>query len=633
MLVDSEILVQREGEWLLEDPGEIPMPDSVLGIIAARLDAVPAEDKAVVQDASVLGKVFSSTAVAHLAERGRWAIEEALRRLEARQLIRRRGDSASGDDIEYAFEHALIRDVAYRTIVRRVRAEKHRRAGEWLSSVAGELRDRADVIAHHYVTAVENAEASGVASRELRLAAANALEAAAERAGTLHSHVAAAGLWDKALELSPPDDDRRPRLLLARAKALALSDEPASQALDEAAAALLAAGDTSGAAEAESTSAWLLSVAGKPEQARDRDARALELVRDAAPSREKALILSSLAAHSVFVRERRDEALHLLEEALSLAGELGLREIEAEALQFFGMARLDAGDEGGLRDIEKAVAVAAELNSPVSLSCYGNLADMLRYFGSLEASAALHLEGERAASRFGIPVQVRRFRAEQACDLYYRGAWDEAVAHIEEYLDAIEAGSPHRGIGEARLHRGRIRLARGDGEGAVEDAAAALEFARQTAEPFNLFPALAFHGRASVDRAPEQAEASVAELLERLADGQPFWGAWSLPELLGVAGEEQLAELKRALETARPHSRWYDAVSAAIDGDHARAADLYEAMGSQPDEAAARLRAGEQALAAADSTEAYDQLARGASFFRRVGASAELRKAHAPASR
>ena len=633
MLEDRGELVQREGEWILEQTDEFPVPDSVLGIIAARLDAVPAEDKAVIQDASVVGKVFWPEAVAFVAERSRWAIEEALRRLEQRQLIRRRHDSSVAGDFEYAFEHVLIRDVAYRTILRPLRAEKHRRAAEWLASLPGAPRDRADTIAHHYVTALENAEASGQAVPELRLAASNALQAAAERAGSLHSHAAAAGLWRQALELCPEEDDRRPRLLLALGKALALADEPATQALDEAAGALLEAGDVSGAAEAESTHAWLLSLAGKPKRARERDGRALELVSDAASSPVKALILSSVGAHSVFVRERRDEALRLLQEALSIAEALGLLEIEAEALQFVGMARLDAGDESGLRDIEKALAAAVELNSPVSLSCYGNLADMRRYFGELEASAALHLEGERAAERFGIPVQLRRFRAEQACDLYYSGDWDEAVIHVEEYLDAVETGSPHRGVGEARIHRGRIRLARGDGEGALADAQAALEFARKTAEPFNLFPALALHSRAAAERAPDEAEASVAELLDGLAAGQPFWGAWSLPDLLeGAAGEERLVDVRRVLDTATPRTRWYEAVSAAIDGDFVRAADLYGEIGSRPDEALARLRAAERALAAGDGARARDQLADAVAFFGQVGARAHLRNAETLAS-
>ena len=256
------------------------------------------------------------------------------------------------------------------------------------------------------------------------------------------------------------------------------------------------------------------------------------------------------------------------------------------------MFRLDAGDEDGVHDIERALAAAVDLKSAVSLSCYGNLADMRRYFGALRASATLHLDGERAAQRFGILLQVRRFRAEQAGDLYYGGDWDAAVAHVEEYLDTIEAGSPHRGLAEARIHRGRIRFARGDGGGALEDAEAALGFARVTGEPFNLFPALAFHARASLETAPQQAEASVAELLDALTAGQPFWGAWSLPDLLeGVAHEERLAQLRAVLDEATPRTRWYDAATAAIRGDFARAAEIYAEMGSQPDEAVARLRA------------------------------------------
>ena len=633
MLVDRRILVQRGDAWILEDADDLPVPDSVLGIIAARLDAVPVEDKAVIQDASVLGKVFWPGALAHVAGRGRWAIEEALLRLEQKQLIRRRLDSSVAGDLEYVFEHGLIRDVAYRTVLRSVRSEKHRRAAEWLTSLAGARRDRADMIAHHYVTALENAEASGHDASDLRVAASSAVQAAAERAGSLHSHAAAALLWRKALDLCDRDDERRPRLLLALGKALALADEPAMEVLDEAAEALLEVGDYSCAAEAESMSAWLLSLAGRPEQARARDRRALELVRDAAPSPTKALILSSVGAHTVFVRERRGETLELLGAALAIAEEQGLREIEAEALEFIGIARLDAGDEDGVRDIERALAIATELNSPVSLTCYGNLADMRRYAGDVHASAELHLEGERAAGAFGVPIQARRFRAEQAADLYYQGDWDQAVAHVDEYLRAVEAGSPHRGIGEARIHRGRIRLARGDARAALDDADTALEFALRTGEPFNVFPALAFHAAASIEHAPERTEASVSELLDALSDGQPFWGAWSLPDLVtAMAGDERAHELQRLLETAMPRSRWYDAVSASIDGDFTRAADLYATIGSQPDEAVARLRAAQQAFARESPTEARDQLERALAFFARVGAHTHVRRAEVLAS-
>jgi tetratricopeptide (TPR) repeat protein len=520
------------------------------------------------------------------------------------------------------FEHALIRDVAYRTIVRPLRAEKHQRAAEWMSSLSGDRRDRADAIAFHYVTAFEYAQASGTSTGELRHEALSALRAAAERAVSIHSHAEAARLWRQAVDLSTPEDGARPHLLLEYGKALAIVDEPAEQILDEAAAALIAAGERSCAAEAESTNGWLLSLAGREDLARARDERALELVRDAPASHAKALILTRAGTHVAWNPTTHAEALRLLAEGLSIAEQLGFRDIQAEALQFVGLTRLDAGELEGIEDCERALAVALELSSPVSLSCYGNLADVRRCLGSLEESARLHAAGERDAVRFGIPVQARRFRAERAIDLYYGGEWDEALSHLDEYLEAVETGLPHRGVGEATLNRARIRLARGDAEGAWDDARAALEFARETGESWNLFPALALHARAAVESAPDLVEASVEEFLASLTTNQPFWGAASLPDLLAAAGAEHQAALRPLLDAASPPSRWYDAARAVIDGDLVRAADIYAEIGSQPDEAVARLEAAKLSPAGRD-----DELERAIAFFRSVGAHAYLREA------
>jgi tetratricopeptide (TPR) repeat protein len=626
MLRDRELLVQRDGEWVLEQTDDFPVPDSVHGIVAARLDALTSTDKAVIQDASVVGRLFWVGAVASVSERGRWAIEEALRQLEHRQLVRRRHESAVAGDSEWVFEHALIRDVAYRTIVRRLRAEKHHRAAEWMSSLSGDLRDRADAIAFHYVTAFENAEASGTSTAELRHEALSALRAAAERAVSINSHAEAARLWRQAVDVAAPDDGIRPRLLLEYGKSLAIVDEPAAEILDEAAAGLIAAGELACAAEAESTNGWLLSLAGREDLARARDERALELVRDSPPSHAKALILTRAGTHVALDPITNARSLRLLAEALSIAEQRGFRDIQAEALQFVGLTRLDAGELEGIVDIEKALAVALELNSPVSLSCYGNLADVRRDLGALEESAKLHAAGERAAVRFGIPVQVRRFRAEQAIDLYYSGQWDEALSHLEEYLEVVETGSPHRGVGEARLNRARIRLARGDTEGAWEDARAALEFAREIGEPWNLFPALALHARAAAESAPEQVDRSVEEFLASLTTSQPFWGAASLPDLLAAADPAHQAELRPRLDAASPPTRWYDAARAMIDGDFVAAANIYAEMGSQPDEAVARLEAAKRSSSSGDG-HGGGELARALAFFRGVGARAYVREA------
>ncbi len=498
MLMDRDLLVQRGGEWVLEQTEDFPVPDSVHGIVSARLDSLPETDKAVIQDAAVVGRLFWVGAVAAVSERGRWAIEEALRQLEHRQLVRRRHESAVAGDSEWVFEHALIRDVAYRTIVRRLRAEKHERAAVWMSSLSGARRDRADAIAYHYVTALEHADAVGTSTSELREAALDALQAAAERADVHplpHRSRPPLGAGARALRTgaqATPTPASRVRQG-ARGRGRAGSGDP-GRGIRSAGRRRRPRGRGGGRVDER-----LASLARGQDGPGSRAGRAGARAR----ARRAALVRQGADPHARGQQRRPRPDQHTprlyacWREALAIAERLGLREIQAEALQFVGLTRLDAGEAEGIQDNEKALAVAVELNSPVSLSCYGNLADMRRYFGSLEDSARLHVAGERAAERFGIPIQVRRFRAEQAIDLYYDGRWDQALEHLEEYLDAVQTGSPHRGVGEAWLHRGRIRLARADSEGALTDARAALAFARETGESWDLFPALAFHARAA----------------------------------------------------------------------------------------------------------------------------------------
>ncbi|MDX6552625.1 MAG: hypothetical protein QOH74_1113, partial [Gaiellales bacterium] len=224
------------------DGGEaLPVPESVRAIIAARIDALGPDDKAVLQDASVVGRVFWPGAVAAVANRGVWAVTEALRRLEQRELVRRRRDSSVDGELEYVFGHVLVREVAYGGIVRARRGEAHLRAGQWTDRLRGNRSDRAETVAHHY----ESALVLGASGTDpgLRARTAEAVRNAALRALGLHAHERAAELFRRALELYPKESPERPRLLLSRAVALALADSPAAEALHEASAALVAAGE------------------------------------------------------------------------------------------------------------------------------------------------------------------------------------------------------------------------------------------------------------------------------------------------------------------------------------------------------------------------------------------------------
>ena len=136
----------------------LPLPETVQGLIAARLDMLSAEEKALIQDAAVIGNVFWPKALRTIGQHD--SIEETLRSLERREFVRRQRRSTVGGETEYAFRHLLVRDVAYGQIPRAARAEKHRRAAEWLESLSERTDDFAEMLAHHYLAALELTEAT-----------------------------------------------------------------------------------------------------------------------------------------------------------------------------------------------------------------------------------------------------------------------------------------------------------------------------------------------------------------------------------------------------------------------------------------------------------------------------------------
>ncbi len=192
---------------------------------------------------------------------------------------------------QYAFRHLLVRDVAYGQIPRARRAEKHRLAAEWIASL-GRPEEQSELLAHHYLSALEFARAAGQDVDALAVGARTPLREAGDRALALNADRSAARFYRAALELWPPDDPLRPELLLSLGRATEPTNEAgALEVLEEARAGLLAAGKDDRAAEADVLLADL-SLAprrggggeGPPRRCRsahrERPALAVESVRD-----------------------------------------------------------------------------------------------------------------------------------------------------------------------------------------------------------------------------------------------------------------------------------------------------------------------------------------------------------------
>jgi len=139
------------------EPGELPT--SIRSIVAARIDALPSEEREVLLDAAVFGKVFWSGGLEATGD-GSVACLEALDGLEGRDLIRRDPVSRLAGHQQFAFKHQLIREVAYSTLPRARRRQRHEAIAVFLEDSVGEVGDVAPALASHWHEAGDLARAS-----------------------------------------------------------------------------------------------------------------------------------------------------------------------------------------------------------------------------------------------------------------------------------------------------------------------------------------------------------------------------------------------------------------------------------------------------------------------------------------
>ena len=311
---------------------DLSLPENLQSLIAARLDTLPPTEKGLLQGAAVVGKTFWPGALATTGD-----VADGLHSLERKEFIRReRRSSVAGED-EYTFCHVLLRDVAYGQIPRNERAEKHQGVAEWMTSL-GRPQDHAELLAHHYVAALELAAASGGDTRSLAMHARDALRDAGDRALSLNSFVAAAAFDASALELTPRDDPERPLLLFRLGEARFNHEEAGSDVLTEAVDALVEIGNVEAAAEAEVMLSHLAWAQGLRDEAFEHLEQATQLVDGLPPSRAKTRVLSEETRHIMLV-----------------SGDRGLRAV----------IRLSRGDAtGALEDTAKALALASQNDDP-----------------------------------------------------------------------------------------------------------------------------------------------------------------------------------------------------------------------------------------------------------------------------
>jgi class 3 adenylate cyclase/tetratricopeptide (TPR) repeat protein len=608
---------------------DLPLPESVQGIVAARLDALSQDEKALLQDGAVIGKVFWLGAAAGIGNLDRTAAEQHLHNLERKEFVRRERRTSVAAENEYAFRHVLVRDVAYSQIPRARRAEKHRLAAEWIEEL-GRPDDHAEMLAHHYSSALELAGAAGLDTAALSERARLVLREAGDRAFALSAYTTAQGFYERAVDLWPRDDPDRPQLLFSYGRVLSLVEQRGVDVLTEARDGLLAAGDVRTGAEAEMLIGETLWFQGLRDQTFEH-VRAAEALVEAEPgSFSKAYVIVNLSRFLSLAGEH-EEAIRVGREALAMADELELDEIRSHALNNIGISRVGSGDRGGLDDLEQSIAIAVAINSAESVRAYGNLASILETLGELERASAIRTEGRRLGERFGIGEAFRWLRAETVRLLYFGGEWDAAAREYDELIAEFEKDA-YWMEPACRWVRGRMRLARGETKGAQDDAERALDLARTAKDPQMLWPALAFAARAFSATDPRRAGALVAELLsDWRMFGWPTIGEsdWLADICFALPLPARAEELLEGAAQTRIHTPWFEAAVACASGDFRGAADVYAGIGALPDEASARLRAAEGLVREDRRAEADVELKQALAFWRSVGATAYVREGEA----
>jgi class 3 adenylate cyclase/tetratricopeptide (TPR) repeat protein len=567
------------------------LPDSVQALIAARLDTLSPERKSLIQDGAVIGKVFWAGALAEIGERDPAEVELALHELARKELVRPARASSMEGESEYAFWHALVRDVAYVQIPRAERARRHLAAAAWIERKGGErVEDLAEVLAHHYLQALELAEAAGDTeqARELTAPARRFLVLAGERALGLDTAQAEARLA-RALELTLPDDPERPELLMRWADAVFQAGRPreAAEALDEALASLQARGETEAAARA-------LLLRSRVAFRLGDGATWLRLAREAASLLEPeppglALVEAYAQLANVYaIAGPPAEAIAAADRARALAEALGLPE-PARALGYRGYARVWLGDADGIVDMEQALGLlpssggagrdAAILRNNLALARYP--------FEGPARSLAAFEEGIAFSEQRGIHEISMLLESSCPTLLAQLGRTEEALERARRAAATVEASGSAHTLLELRAAELATLLARGELEGRGE-AGWLVEAARSSRAADMVVVGLGLAAEARAVEAPEEARALLTELEQAPGSREMPYYARQLAAIVRTAlvtGDRALAtRLADGLEPRYPldeHALCATRAQLAEHaGDHAAAAGLYaEAAG------------------------------------------------------
>jgi hypothetical protein len=435
--------VPREGVYRLEgDVGSLAVPDSLRGLLAARLDALDPELHNLVADAAVLGSTFPAEALVAVSGRPDAEVRLALAELVRREVLEVSSDPLSPQRGSYGFTHNLLRQVAYEMLSRRDRKTRHLAVAAHLrATFAGDGDEMIDVIARHYLDALA-AVPGDPDTDTVRTEAISALERAAERALRSGAPLTASNNFAAAATLTAEADAPESALaaaaLLERAAAAdsitgnaALSTEHA----DAARAIYDRLGEKRAAARVQVIAGQALREGRRYSEARDRLQAALTVLREN-PDRDTVTALSELSSIEAFTGGPAADALTT--EALVLGQAV---DVDAHRLATLfivrGIAMYFANrNSEALANIEFAARLAEQAGDSIVLGrALVNLST-----GQLPTDPAAAAAAAKTATelcrRVGARGQLATAVANLATAQLWMGEWDQTEELVQTAAEA-----------------------------------------------------------------------------------------------------------------------------------------------------------------------------------------------------
>ncbi len=303
-LIDRELVRPENGHYVVApgavvDFDEIAAPPSLHALVASRLDALSAEERRVVADASVLGATFTREGIEFLCDDVA-DLDRVLATLQRKELIGTDNDRWSAERGQFRFVQAVVRQVAYSTLSRRARKERHLAVAAHLEKSVDVQNDLSGIAAQHLIDAIESAGPEDPDVPTLNSRAAALLLLTGERANGMGSHASALAAFTQAADLIDEDLARADALLRAVQSAESMGAVGAGVEMGRAAQDLFTQhGATVQAAHAASLVARGLLVSGEANEALQVASRAWASLVDVAGSENVQATLAITMARSM----------------------------------------------------------------------------------------------------------------------------------------------------------------------------------------------------------------------------------------------------------------------------------------------------------------------------------------------